>query len=79
MSKTRKTAIKMAQASIPATAVAKVVARALTARRPKARYVVGHDAWLRIALARFLPSRILDRLITRSLEQFQSICSGYPA
>ena len=57
----------MAQASIPATAVAKVVARALTAKRPKARYVVGHDAWLRIALARFLPSRVLDPLIMRSL------------
>ncbi|UCC31405.1 MAG: SDR family oxidoreductase [Phycisphaerales bacterium] len=67
MTRTRKAATKMAQASIAATAVAKAVARALTARRPKPRYIVGHDARLRIALARFLPSRILDRLVMRSL------------
>jgi NAD(P)-dependent dehydrogenase (short-subunit alcohol dehydrogenase family) len=47
--------------------VAKVVEHALTAERPKTRYVVGRDAKLRAAVGRFLPDRIMDRAIARRL------------
>jgi len=47
--------------------VAKVIGRALTASRPRTRYLVGRDAKARAALARVLPDRVLDRLIARVL------------
>jgi NAD(P)-dependent dehydrogenase (short-subunit alcohol dehydrogenase family) len=47
---------------LPADAVARVVAHALTATRPKTRYLVGRDARLRAWLQR-LPDRWRDSLI----------------
>jgi NAD(P)-dependent dehydrogenase (short-subunit alcohol dehydrogenase family) len=52
---------------LPPSAVAEVVGEALTARRPRARYLVGRDAKLRAALSRVIPDRVLDRLIGRAL------------
>jgi NADP-dependent 3-hydroxy acid dehydrogenase YdfG len=52
-----------ADAGVPALEVAKVVEHALTAHRPKARYVVGRDAKIRLALSRLLPTRTMDRII----------------
>jgi NAD(P)-dependent dehydrogenase (short-subunit alcohol dehydrogenase family) len=49
-------------------AVAEVIGRALTARRPRARYLVGRDAKARAALAKWLPDRVMDRLVARSLK-----------
>jgi NAD(P)-dependent dehydrogenase (short-subunit alcohol dehydrogenase family) len=46
--------------------VAKAVERALTARRPKARYLVGRDAHIRAWIER-LPTRARDRLLARLL------------
>ena len=46
--------------------VAKVVEHALTASRPKARYLVGRDAHLR-ALVERLPTRLRDRVLARAL------------
>jgi NAD(P)-dependent dehydrogenase (short-subunit alcohol dehydrogenase family) len=46
--------------------VAKAVEHALTARRPKARYLVGRDAHLRAWVER-LPTRARDRLLARLL------------
>jgi NAD(P)-dependent dehydrogenase (short-subunit alcohol dehydrogenase family) len=51
---------------LPADAVAQVVERALTARKPKTRYVVGRDAKLRLLFQR-LPDRLRDRIIARQL------------
>ncbi len=45
--------------------VARVIERALTARRPKTRYLVGRDAKLGARAAALLPDRLLDRLLTR--------------
>lgn len=45
--------------------VARCVARALTARRPKARYVVGWDARIGMILARWVPDGLRDRLLSR--------------
>jgi NAD(P)-dependent dehydrogenase (short-subunit alcohol dehydrogenase family) len=47
--------------------VAETVGRALTAERPKTRYLVGRDAKTRVPLARFLPDRAFDALIARAL------------
>jgi NAD(P)-dependent dehydrogenase (short-subunit alcohol dehydrogenase family) len=47
--------------------VAEVIGTALTARRPRARYLVGRDAKLRAQMAKILPDRVMDRLIGRAL------------
>jgi NAD(P)-dependent dehydrogenase (short-subunit alcohol dehydrogenase family) len=47
-------------------AVARAVEHALTASRPKARYLVGRDAHLRAWIER-LPTRIRDRVLERAL------------
>jgi NAD(P)-dependent dehydrogenase (short-subunit alcohol dehydrogenase family) len=47
--------------------VAEVIGTALTASRPRTRYLVGRDAKLRARLARVLPDRAMDRMIARAL------------
>ena len=54
---------KAAARAIPAEAVARVVADALTASRPRARYLVGSDARFRAMLKWILPDRVQDRLL----------------
>ncbi len=49
--------------AIPAEVVARVVADALTAPRPRARYLVGKDARFRAMLKWILPDRAQDRLL----------------
>jgi len=48
-------------------AVAEVIAEALTADRPRTRYLVGRDAKVRAAMSRVLPDRVMDRMISRAL------------
>jgi NAD(P)-dependent dehydrogenase (short-subunit alcohol dehydrogenase family) len=50
----------------PPDLVAKAVEHALTARRPKTRYLVGRDARIRAAIER-LPDRLRDRVLARAL------------
>ncbi|HET9162676.1 MAG TPA: hypothetical protein VFN89_04425, partial [Solirubrobacterales bacterium] len=50
---------------IPPEKAAAAIARALTSRRPRTRYPVGSDARGQLLAARFLPDRLLDRLIAR--------------
>jgi NAD(P)-dependent dehydrogenase (short-subunit alcohol dehydrogenase family) len=57
---------------LPPEAVAERVAHALTARRPRTRYVVGRDAWSRIAMQRLLPTRMRDALIAGMLRRLSS-------
>jgi NAD(P)-dependent dehydrogenase (short-subunit alcohol dehydrogenase family) len=47
--------------------VAEAIGTALTASRPRTRYLVGRDAKLRGPMAKFLPDRLMDRLIVRAL------------
>jgi NAD(P)-dependent dehydrogenase (short-subunit alcohol dehydrogenase family) len=49
-------------------AVAKAVEHALTATRPKARYLVGRDAHLRAWIER-LPTRLRDRVLAKALTE----------
>jgi NAD(P)-dependent dehydrogenase (short-subunit alcohol dehydrogenase family) len=54
---------------IPPEKVARVVERALTARRPKARYLVGWDAWARAHIEAVLPDRVRDGIVVRVLRR----------
>jgi NAD(P)-dependent dehydrogenase (short-subunit alcohol dehydrogenase family) len=47
--------------------VATVVERALTTSRPRARYLVGTDARIAVALSRFLPTRTMDAGLSRTM------------
>ncbi|BAY42779.1 short-chain dehydrogenase/reductase SDR [Scytonema sp. HK-05] len=64
---TRNTANKLSKNGFPAEVVAFAVAQALTAKKPKTRYVVGLDAQINIWLAKILPDRLLDKLIIQYL------------
>ncbi|MGV0794835.1 hypothetical protein [Mycolicibacterium sp. XJ1819] len=51
--------------AVPVEKVSAVVEQALSARRPKARYVVGAGPKLQVAVATNLPTRLRDRLLRR--------------
>jgi NAD(P)-dependent dehydrogenase (short-subunit alcohol dehydrogenase family) len=55
------------ESGLPPSAVAEVIGTALTATKPKTRYVVGRDAKLRAAIAKRVPDRAMDALIGRAL------------
>jgi NAD(P)-dependent dehydrogenase (short-subunit alcohol dehydrogenase family) len=61
----KRRALRTARTGIPAEAVAAVVHAALTAARPRTRYLVGRDARLGAFMARWLPDRVLDRFTRR--------------
>ncbi len=65
MDKAQTAARARAEEAIPPTAVADVVAHALTSSRPRTRYLVGPDTRVMAALSRLLPDRAMDRLIAR--------------
>ena len=62
----RARALDGGQKGLPPRAVADVVVHALTARKPRTRYLVGKDARLRMLFQR-LPDRVRDRIIARQL------------
>jgi NAD(P)-dependent dehydrogenase (short-subunit alcohol dehydrogenase family) len=47
---------------VDASVVARVIGKALTARRPRTRYLVGRDA-IAASMAKFVPDRVVDRLL----------------
>jgi NAD(P)-dependent dehydrogenase (short-subunit alcohol dehydrogenase family) len=63
----RQAAEKSAQAGIPPSAVAKAVVHALTAEKPKTRYVVGTDARIQAVVARLVPDGVKDWLVAREM------------
>jgi NAD(P)-dependent dehydrogenase (short-subunit alcohol dehydrogenase family) len=60
-------AVSSTKSGLPAEAAAKVIAKAVTARKSRTRYTVGRDAALITRLARFLPDRTLDRILAAAL------------
>jgi hypothetical protein len=58
---------KVESRGIPPDRVAKAVEHALTAARPKTRYVVGVDARVQAAARKLLPDRLLDRLVASQM------------
>jgi NAD(P)-dependent dehydrogenase (short-subunit alcohol dehydrogenase family) len=64
----RRATIEIAQKrGIEASEVAEVIGRALTAKRPRTRYLVGTDAKIRGPMAKFLPDRLMDKAVARQL------------
>jgi NAD(P)-dependent dehydrogenase (short-subunit alcohol dehydrogenase family) len=68
LDKLARLAVKTGEGGLPPDAVAKVVEHALTASRPKARYVVGGEAKVTAALRTYLPKRAFDRIVDRRIE-----------
>jgi NAD(P)-dependent dehydrogenase (short-subunit alcohol dehydrogenase family) len=58
---------KIAERGVHPDEVAKVIERALTASRPKLRYVVGRDAKMRLKIKALAGDRRFDALIARTL------------
>ncbi|MFK0001099.1 oxidoreductase [Paenarthrobacter sp. NPDC090522] len=56
--------------STPPDDVARAVARAATAKRPRTRYPVGRGAWSVLALRRLLPDRVFDTVLWNSYQRF---------
>lgn len=57
--------------AVPMSAVVGVVEHALTATRPRPRYLVGRDARVRLMLQTLLPRRWMDWLILRVFRRFE--------
>jgi NAD(P)-dependent dehydrogenase (short-subunit alcohol dehydrogenase family) len=53
--------------AIPPDRVAKAVEHAVTSSRPKTRYLVGVDARIQAMLRKWLPDRVVDRLIATQM------------
>ncbi|MFF0187762.1 SDR family NAD(P)-dependent oxidoreductase [Streptomyces sp. NPDC005244] len=54
---------------LTADAAARVIARAVTARRPRTRYTAGRDAALIMSLGRLLSDRTVDRILAANLRR----------
>jgi NAD(P)-dependent dehydrogenase (short-subunit alcohol dehydrogenase family) len=65
----RKESAKFATEGSPPQDVAEAVAHALTASKPKTRYLVGRDAKMRGPMAKVMPDRMMDAAIARALGQ----------
>jgi NAD(P)-dependent dehydrogenase (short-subunit alcohol dehydrogenase family) len=64
----REAIAQAAQRAIAPEAVVRVVHHALTASRPRTRYLVGSDAKLRAWMVKWLPDRVQDRLLAWALK-----------
>jgi NAD(P)-dependent dehydrogenase (short-subunit alcohol dehydrogenase family) len=65
----RKESEKNRTEGVPPQEVAEAVAHALTASKPKTRYLVGRDAKMRGPISNVMPDRLLDAAIARALGQ----------
>ncbi len=63
----RKKTEKDSKTGISPNIIARLVAHALTARKPKTRYLAGKGVRLELFLKKILPDRVFDRLIVRHL------------
>jgi len=64
----RKETVRIAEETgLPPSAVAEVIGTAMTAEKPKTRYLVGREAKIRWAIAKRVPDRTMDSLIMRAL------------
>ena len=57
------------KSGLPAEAAATVIAKAITARKPRTRYTVGRDAAL-LPVTQLLPDRLLDRIFAAALRPY---------
>lgn len=64
--KYRKTVRGVADRGIPPEMAAQAIEHALSARRPRTRYLVGRDAKFQARAKYFIPTRIFDRILARA-------------
>ena len=64
----RETVAQAAARAIPPEAVVEAVLHALTARRPRTRYLVGRDAKIRAMMVKWLPDRFQDWILKKVLK-----------
>jgi NAD(P)-dependent dehydrogenase (short-subunit alcohol dehydrogenase family) len=60
---------KTGAAGLSPDVVYEAIEHALTAEKPKARYVIGRDAKIQAAARTLLPARALDRLVEREIDR----------
>ncbi len=63
----RKVVKSTAERGIPPEKVAREIEHALTARRPRSRYLVGIDAKLQARVRPLIPTRVWDRIVARTM------------
>ena len=63
----KRTAANAAKRAVDPVDVARSVEHALTAARPRTRYVVGREAKFRAAMALFVPDRVRDNLVAKAM------------
>jgi NAD(P)-dependent dehydrogenase (short-subunit alcohol dehydrogenase family) len=63
----KNTAARSAKNAVDPVDVARVVEHALTAAKPRTRYVVGREAKFRAAMALFVPDRVRDNLVAKAM------------
>lgn len=68
LAQTEKVSAATGARGIPPEEVARTIHKAITVRRPRARYLVGRDAREMKLASRLLPDRLFDRLVARSLK-----------
>ena len=66
-SRIRESVGQAAARAIPVDAVVEAVLHALTAKRPKTRYLVGRDAKLRAVMVKWMPDRLQDWILKKAL------------
>jgi NAD(P)-dependent dehydrogenase (short-subunit alcohol dehydrogenase family) len=60
---------RISKTGMPPEVVARTIEHALTASKPKTRYLIGRDAKTRARIASILPDRVFDRMIARAMRQ----------
>jgi NAD(P)-dependent dehydrogenase (short-subunit alcohol dehydrogenase family) len=63
----RRAVVKIAARGLPAERVAAAVEHALSANKPRARYLIGREAKARVLAERILPARAFDAVIARAM------------
>jgi len=63
----KKTTAHAAKNAVDPVKVARAVAHALTAAKPRTRYVVGREAKIQAAMALLVPDRVRDNLVARAM------------
>jgi NAD(P)-dependent dehydrogenase (short-subunit alcohol dehydrogenase family) len=58
------------ETGVSADAAAGVIAKAVTASRPRTRYTIGRDAAILLRISRFISDRTLDHIVRLQLRQF---------
>lgn len=74
----KKTAAHAAKNAVAPAEVARAVEHALTAAKPRTRYVIGREAKIQAAMALFVPDRVRDNLVAKAMRLPKTAPPGPP-